>query len=95
MLNHAHHLTLDDDLARLLERRARARKLPFKTVVNDTLRRGLAAEAAVTSEPAARPFTIKARDLSLQPGLDPHKLNQMADELEAEAFLSKQPRGRA
>jgi CTP:molybdopterin cytidylyltransferase MocA len=87
-------LTLDDDLARLLERRARARKLPFKTIVNEALRRGLAAEAAVASAPTARPFAIKARDLGLQPGIDPQKLNQLADDLEAEAFLSKQRRAR-
>lgn len=36
-------LTLDDDLAMILRREAEATGLPFRTVVNDALRRGLVA----------------------------------------------------
>ena len=34
-------LTIDPDVAEMLEREMRARQLPFKRVVNDALRRGL------------------------------------------------------
>jgi hypothetical protein len=82
-------LTLDDDLARLLERRARESSLPFKTVVNNTLRRGLAAEARSSAAAPLRPFKVQARNLGLRPGIDPQKLNQIADELEAESLIAK------
>lgn len=35
-------LTLDDDVARLLERTRRARRIPLKQLVNEALREGLA-----------------------------------------------------
>jgi hypothetical protein len=36
-------LTLDPDVAQLLEEEAHRRRLPWKQVVNDAIRRGLAA----------------------------------------------------
>ena len=70
-------LTLDDDVAAKLRAEARRKGRPFREVVNDALRRGLAAR----SSPAARePFSIEPRDLgNLRPGLS---LDNVADLIE-------------
>jgi hypothetical protein len=53
-------LTLDKDVAARLEQIVRRRKRPFKTVVNDALRAGL----AIIDQPAARrPFRTIGFDL--------------------------------
>lgn len=79
-------LTLDDDLARRLKEVARQRRLPFKDVVNDLLRRGLVAQ-----EPArdSEPFQVDTFSSGLRPGLDPLKLNQLLDELDARRALDE------
>jgi len=60
-------LTLDNDVATKLKAEARRAGRPFREVVNDTLRRGLASRRA-TARPHA--FRISARDLGdLGPGL--------------------------
>ena len=80
-------LTLDDDIARILQRRARELDKPFKEVVNATLRNGLAKEdLAPTFKPAPK---VVARNLGLKTGIDPDKLNQLVDELEVEEFAKK------
>jgi hypothetical protein len=79
-------LTIDDDLAGLLKRRARELGLPFRDVVNRTLRAGLG-EAAKPARHAA-PETIP-HAFGFRPGIDLDKLNQLADELEAEAYADK------
>jgi hypothetical protein len=77
-------LTLDDDIARILQRRARELDRPFKEVVNATLRKGLAKEEiSLTSKPAPK---VVSRNLGLKAGIDPDKLNQLVDELEAVEF---------
>lgn len=67
-------LTIDDDLARLLRRRARELGLPFKDVVNQALRAGLGEEA----RPPRRmtPKTIP-HAFGFRPGIDLDKLNQL------------------
>ena len=77
------NLTIDDDLAALLELRARELGLPFADVVNRTLRAGLG-EAANQRRHAA-PKTIP-HAFGFRPGIDLDKLGQLADELEAETF---------
>ena len=60
-------LTLDDDVAAKLKAEARRAGRPFREVVNDTLRCGLASRRA-TAGPQA--FRVSARDLGdLRPGL--------------------------
>lgn len=70
-------ITLDDDVATKLQSVARRTGKAFKAVVNDMLRRGLAASAA----PARRqPFRVRARDLGKRrPGIS---LDSVADLLE-------------
>ena len=76
-------LTLDDDLAESLRELARLHDLPFKKVVNDTLRRGLSPATAHAAPPRYRVVPNRS---GLVPGIDPLKLNQVYDQLEAETF---------
>lgn len=76
-------LTLDDDLAGLLKRRAREQGIPFKEAVNRTIRAGLGEAIVARKRPA--PKTIP-HSFGFRPGIDLDKLGQLADELEAEAF---------
>jgi hypothetical protein len=79
-------LTLDDDLAGLLKQRARELGVPFREAVNRTIRTGLGEAAAVRRHPA--PKTLP-HSFGLRPGVDPDKLGQLADELEAETYADK------
>jgi hypothetical protein len=79
-------LTLDDDLAGLLKQRARKLGVPFKEAVNSTIRAGLG--EAATPRHHSTPRTIP-HSFGFRPGIDPDKLGQLADELEAEAFAAK------
>lgn len=79
-------LTLDDDLAGLLKRRARELGVPFKEAVNRTIRTGLGEAATARRHPA--PKTVP-HSFGMKPGIDPDRLGQLADELEAETFAEK------
>ncbi len=76
-------LTLDDDVARALRERARLLNLPFKQVVNETLRRGLSPEA---NEARLTGYRLVPHQSELAPGIDPLRLNQINDQLESDAF---------
>jgi len=78
-------LTIDDDLAGLLKRRARELGLPFKDMVNRTLRAGLGEQTKQRRH--AAPKTIP-HAFGFRPWIDLDKLNQLADELEAEAYAA-------
>ncbi|MGH8429892.1 MAG: DUF2191 domain-containing protein [Solimonas sp.] len=70
-------LTLDDDVAAKLKAESRRVGRPFKDIVNETLRNGLAARRSGT---AHQPFKVVARDLGdLRPGLS---LDNVADLIE-------------
>lgn len=84
-------LTIDDDLAGVLRRHARELGLPFKDVVNRTLRAGLGEQARARRHPAPRSIP---HAFGFRPGIDLDKLNQLADELEAEAYAAGQRSGR-
>jgi len=68
-------LTLDDDVAALLKKEVRKSGEPFKQVVNNTLRRGLAAG----KQPVPRPFKVKAWNLQLPPF---EKVEELLEHLE-------------
>lgn len=78
-------LTVDDDVAVELRRLVQGTHRGFKRVVNDVLRRGLAAGARPL--PAGNRFEVKAKACGFCPGIDPLKLNALADEMEAESFV--------
>jgi hypothetical protein len=80
-------LTIDDDLAGLLKRQARELGLPFKDVVNRTLRAGLGEQASPRKRPTPK---IIPHSFGFRPGIDLDKLNQLVDELEAEEYAVKQ-----
>ncbi len=75
-------LTIDDDLADSLKEQARLHRVPFKQVVNDALRRGMSPAMRETRET----YRIVPNHSGLAPGVDPMKLNQLNDQLEAEDF---------
>lgn len=75
-------LTLDDDLAGALKKRAHATGRSFKAVVNEAIRRGLSTGSALLDEP--EPFRVQPHSCGFRPGIDTAKLNQLVDELELE-----------
>ena len=79
-------LTLDDDVADSLKERARLLDRPFKQVVNDTLRRGMAPAVRETEEPRYRVVPNRS---GLAPGIDPLRLNHLNDQLAAEEFAGQ------
>ena len=79
-------LTLDDDVADSLRERARLLDRPFKQVVNDVLRRGLSSAVSETPVPEYRVVPNRS---GLTPGVDPLKLNQFNDQIEAEDFAGQ------
>ncbi len=81
-------LTLDDDVAGILHEKARLRGIPFRQVVNDLLRAGIAVDGAAPRR--RKRLKVVGWPLGLRPGIDPTKLNQLVDELEVEEFLRKQ-----
>ncbi len=84
-------LTLDDDLAALLRQQAATLGVSFKEMVNRALRAGLSREMAPHDVPV--PKTIP-HSFGFRPGVDLDKLNQFADELEAEAAVESLARTR-
>ncbi len=78
-------VTLEPDVARLLNDQARRTRKSFKETLNTAVRLGLG--RAPMSRPAA-PFTVEARPMHLKAGLDAGRFNSLSDELDAEAFLA-------
>lgn len=78
-------LTLDDDLAMALQKKAHDEGRTFKDVVNETLRSGLAAGAP----PASEPYRVKTWSGGFRPEVDLTKANQLAGQLEDEHILRK------
>lgn len=76
-------LTLEDDLASLLKQRAHQLGISFKEMVNRAVRSGLGTEMEpnTVEVPKTRPHSFGFRF-----GIDLNKLNQLADDLEADAF---------
>jgi hypothetical protein len=76
-------VTLDPDVEQLLRHATHGSQQNFKAALNDGLRRGL---AHLPPAVAATPFVVKARLMGLRTGLDPSRLHDLADDLEAETF---------
>ena len=75
-------LTLDDDVAAKLKDYARRKRVSFKEAVNTVLRRGLTAPATRPDE--AQTFRVDVFNSSFRAGIDPLRLNQLCEDLEAE-----------
>lgn len=78
-------LTIDDDVARLLDDAVHRERRSLKWVVNDALRRGLRSSMGHAREP----YDYVPHSSALRPGLDPTGFNRLADELEDDAILDK------
>lgn len=71
-------LTLDDDIAAKLETASRKAGLPFKHVVNETLRRGLLEMQATRR---SDPFVVEAQKLgALRPGFSLDNISAVLEE---------------
>ena len=81
-------LSLDPDVAQLLQEAMARSKKPYKTVVNDALRRGLSA-LQVQKRSA---FKVEAFAMGWDATLDPAGFNRLVDELAVEDFLAVQRR---
>ena len=79
-------LTLDPDVARLLAEEAHRQRKPFKQVVNEAIRKGLAPSPKATSQGA---FRVQPHKTTLRPGIDAASLNKLVDELEDDAVTGK------
>ena len=82
-------LTLDDDIADYLREQARLLDKPFKQVVNEVLRRGMSPGIIASPPPEYRVVPNRS---GFTPGIDPLKLNQINDQLEAEDFAAPDAR---
>jgi len=81
-------VTLDPDVARFLREEAHRTRRGFKAVLNDCLRRAMRGQAG----PEKKPFKVVPHRTKLVAGVDPARLNQLADELEDEALLARRAR---
>lgn len=79
-------LTLDEDVADFLKAQSRLQDKPFKQVVNEVLRRGM---APGSQGPAMLRFRIVPNCSGVVPGVDPLRLNQLNDRLEADDFAAE------
>ena len=80
-------MTLDPDVAASLKDVAHDRRLSFKAALNTVLLQGLASPATGTRR--VRKLVVEPHDGEFRPGLDLGKLNQLADQLDTEAFVEK------
>jgi len=83
-------LTLDPDVARMLEEATHREKRSFKEVVNDAIRRGLRQGA---SRPPG-PYTRKPHPGGFQPEIDSTTFKALASQVEDDELLEKVRRSR-
>ena len=72
-------LTVDDDVAAKLKSLTRRTGRAFRDVVNDVLRRGLAAPPPDAPRPSIR---LNTRDLGLKPGLSLDDIGALIEQVE-------------
>lgn len=71
-------LTIDDDVAKLLDEQVRRSGVSFKEAVNDALRAGL----VKARKPAARPFRVESFAMGLPDGLSYDNMDELLDALD-------------
>lgn len=79
-------VTLEADVAAKLKRLAHLNRRSFKSTLDEVLRRGLAVQERAATQ---RPFVVEPHSGGFLPGVDQARLNQLADQLEAEDFSRK------
>lgn len=78
-------LTLDPDVARLLEEEVHRQRKPLKHVVNEAIRRGL----SPGGRRASGRYRVRPHKTTLRPGIDAHRFNRLVDDLEDDAVVEK------
>ena len=78
-------LSIDDDLAEGIETIRERDHLSLREAVNRLLREGL---RSLERGETASSYEGPVFETNLRPGIDPNRLNQLADELEIEEFVS-------
>ena len=71
-------VTLEDDVIRRLEAKARRTGRPFKEVLNEAVRDGL--DRALT--PTSRTFEVKTHDMGRLPGIEFDDVSGLLEQLE-------------
>ena len=71
-------LSLDDDIANLLNQEIRRSGISFKEAVNHYLRLGLIA----SKRPARKKFVVKPRAMGLPPGLSYDNIGELLEAIE-------------
>jgi hypothetical protein len=76
-------VTLDEDVVERLKEASRARGIPFRQAINETLRVGLLAKEEPT---ARRKFRIDPRHMGVRPGLNYDNLSALLELAEGENY---------
>jgi hypothetical protein len=79
-------LTIEPDVAEMLKRRMAQTGLSLKTTINASLRSAL---AKPQSRARRTRFRVDPHACGFFPGIDRDRMNQLADQLEAEEVLKK------
>lgn len=79
-------LTLEDKIAERLQQEAALGQRSFKQIVNEALAQGL----GLQPPPKRKTYRVKPHASDFVPGVDTGKLNQLADELDAGEFATRQ-----
>lgn len=79
-------LTIEPDVEQKLKRQIAKTGLSLKETVNNALRTGLTQTPRKARVPR---FRVKPHASGFFPGIDRDRMNQLADQLEAEAVLAK------
>lgn len=79
-------LTLDPDVARMVDEEVHRQRKAFKEVVNEALRRGLSGKP---SQAVAKRYRVRPHHTALRPGYDRTGFNKLADELEDQAVVRR------
>src|SRR5919198_5469014 len=77
-------LTLDDDVARLVEDAMHREHRSMKQVVNTALRQALA-----PAVPREERYRMEPHESGVRPGFDPAGFNRLVDELEDDEIMGK------
>lgn len=78
-------LSIDDDIASSIENLKERENASLREIINQLLRAGL---KAMETKQSCQPYKSPIFHSELKPGIDPNRMNQLADELEVEEFTS-------
>lgn len=82
-------LTLDPDVARMVDEELHRRRTTMRQVINDALRLGLSPRP----RPTANAYTVVPHRSALRPGFDPVGFNRLADQLDDDRLAAQRGGG--